>query len=216
MQLPSWVSSDETKPAPMPLLRVQSFINTRDIESGADQLLELESGRAWLAAAGLITTEATVSAAQLRAARSTREALRALVKHNGSGTAPTSDDLRPLQSIAGSRGAAVRVDLSGRIQLGVGDATDLRGGLLGLLLTIGDAQADGTWSRLKLCANTECEWAFFDRSRNRQGSWCTMAICGNRLKNRRFRSRQQPVGARALLEDVHRTRDDQPDRHKRD
>ena len=51
------------------------------------------------------------------------------------------------------------------------------------------ALADGTWSRLKLCANPDCDWAFYDRSRNRQGAWCTMEVCGNRLKNRRFRAR---------------------------
>jgi predicted RNA-binding Zn ribbon-like protein len=60
-----------------------------------------------------------------------------------------------------------------------------------LLISIRDAQADGTWSRLRVCRNPDCRWAFFDRSRNRQGTWCTMAACGNRDKNRRFRARQR-------------------------
>ncbi|MBV8999263.1 MAG: CGNR zinc finger domain-containing protein, partial [Solirubrobacterales bacterium] len=42
-----------------------------------------------------------------------------------------------------------------------------------------------------LCANPDCEWAFFDRSRNQQGSWCAMETCGNRLKNREFRARRR-------------------------
>jgi predicted RNA-binding Zn ribbon-like protein len=53
------------------------------------------------------------------------------------------------------------------------------------------AQEDGSWARLKVCANVECEWAFFDRSRNQQGSWCEMAVCGNRLKNRQLRARRR-------------------------
>jgi predicted RNA-binding Zn ribbon-like protein len=63
-------------------------------------------------------------------------------------------------------------------------------GLLGLLLSIRDAQADGSWDRLKLCGNPDCRWAFYDRSHSRRGSWCDMASCGNRLKNRNLRARR--------------------------
>ena len=30
---------------------------------------------------------------------------------------------------------------------------------------------EGTWSRLKVCANPECPIVFYDRSRNRSGTW---------------------------------------------
>jgi predicted RNA-binding Zn ribbon-like protein len=43
---------------------------------------------------------------------------------------------------------------------------------------------------LKICTNDECQWAFYDHSRNRSGAWCTMAVCGNRMKGRAFRRRQ--------------------------
>jgi predicted RNA-binding Zn ribbon-like protein len=62
--------------------------------------------------------------------------------------------------------------------------------LFSLLLVILRAQEEGTWSRLKVCANPECGWAYYDRSRNQQGSWCDMATCGNRLKNRQLRARR--------------------------
>ena len=64
------------------------------------------------------------------------------------------------------------------------------GGLLGLLLIIRDAQADGSWDRFKLCGNPDCRWAFYDRSHSRRGAWCDMASCGNRLKNRNLRARR--------------------------
>ena len=71
----------------------------------------------------------------------------------------------------------------------------LADGLARLLLTIRDAQADGSWDRMKLCGNPDCLWAFYDRSHSRQGAWCDMASCGNRLKNRSLRARRAQVGA---------------------
>lgn len=118
-----------------------------------------------------------------------REGLRALVAQNDGPAAPNVEALGALRQLARRRRPEVSVDDTGRIELATAAGGDLRGGLLGLLLTVRDAQADGTWPRLKLCANPDCGWAFFDRSRNRQGTWCTMAVCGNRLKNRRFRAR---------------------------
>jgi predicted RNA-binding Zn ribbon-like protein len=47
---------------------------------------------------------------------------------------------------------------------------------------------DGSWSRLKACR--QCGWAFYDYSRNRSGSWCSMQLCGNRTKTRAYRRRQ--------------------------
>jgi predicted RNA-binding Zn ribbon-like protein len=43
--------------------------------------------------------------------------------------------------------------------------------------------------RLKLCANSECRWAFHDLSRNRSKRWCSSLACGNLAKVRAFRSR---------------------------
>ena len=64
-------------------------------------------------------------------------------------------------------------------------------GLLGLLLSIRDAQADGSWSRLKLCGNPGCRWAFYDRSPAAdRGAWCEMSSCGNLVKNRNLRARR--------------------------
>lgn len=59
-----------------------------------------------------------------------------------------------------------------------------------LVAAIANAVQDGSWSRLHLCENAEeCAVAFYDRSRSRQGKWCSAAICGNRINSRRHRSR---------------------------
>ena len=55
--MPSWVPGQETKPAPMPLLLVQSFVNTWDADHGSDLLLDPAAARDWLTRAGLWSTD---------------------------------------------------------------------------------------------------------------------------------------------------------------
>ena len=49
----------------------------------------------------------------------------------------------------------------------------------------------GELERIKLCANDECGWAFYDESKNRRRRWCAASPCGNADKVRRFRARQR-------------------------
>lgn len=58
-----------------------------------------------------------------------------------------------------------------------------------VLAIVFETMVAGTWERLKACLNDECSWAFYDHSRNRSGKWCTMAVCGNRMKVRSYRER---------------------------
>ena len=53
-----------------------------------------------------------------------------------------------------------------------------------------EAMLAGTWERLKVCPADDCQWAFYDRSRNRSRTWCQMEDCGNRAKVRAFRERR--------------------------
>ena len=92
--------------------------------------------------------------------------------------------------------ARLAVTADGQVGLAAGGTGRLADGLAGLLLAIRDAQADGSWERLRLCGNPDCRWAFYDGSRGRQGAWCEMASCGNRLKNRSLRARR----ARAVIQ----------------
>jgi predicted RNA-binding Zn ribbon-like protein len=191
MDLPPLTEQLGDKPAPPALRSVQAFLNTLDIGEGTDLLLEPATARQWLRREGMIGPRSRIDAAQLAEIRAVRESLRVLLAHNNCGPAPTAADLRPLRELAGARKPRLGVDSSGRVGLGPGTRSDVRDGLLGLLISIRDAQADGSWSRLRVCRNPDCRWAFFDRSRNRQGTWCAMAACGNRDKNRRFRARHR-------------------------
>ena len=59
-----------------------------------------------------------------------------------------------------------------------------------LLAAVADAQCAGTWDRLKACAADDCQWAFYDSSRNQSRTWCSMEVCGNRAKTRAYRTRR--------------------------
>jgi predicted RNA-binding Zn ribbon-like protein len=185
VQLPSWYpfDPDEPKPAPMPLLLVQAFLNTRYFEDGRDMLADPEEARHWLTSTGLLAKGSAVSPAELESARAVRGAIRGLVEGD--------QQLAPLRKLADAHRPRLVVEKDGTMTLeperreGVGDA------LYELLLIIRSAQEEGTFARLKACSNPECRWVFYDRSRNRQGHWCEMAVCGNRLKNRTLRARQR-------------------------
>jgi predicted RNA-binding Zn ribbon-like protein len=186
--LPAWVPDGETKPAPMPLLLVQSFVNTWESDEGTDLLGDDEDAALrWLREAGLLEPDSEVI--DLAQARAVRESIRALLVHNGGGPAPTGAELAPLRALVeGSRLAAV-VDVGGRIDLRP-ESVVPPAALARLVLVIRDAQRDGTWGRLKACRNDECRWAFYDRTHAGHGAWCDMAVCGNRIKNRNLRSRR--------------------------
>jgi predicted RNA-binding Zn ribbon-like protein len=45
-------------------------------------------------------------------------------------------------------------------------------------------------SHVHACASETCRWLFLDTSKNHSRRWCDMAICGNRVKVRRFQARR--------------------------
>ena len=188
--MPSWVPPG-LKQAPMPLLRVQAFVNTRNLDAGTDLLAGGGTAGPWLREAGLLGPDAEVTETDLRVAREVRESIRALLIRQDGDEPGDQDDLQPLRDLAGRGTLTLAVAASGAIGLAPATAGPLAGGLLGLLLTIRDAQRDGTWPRLRACGNPDCLWAFYDRSHSRQGSWCEMSSCGNLMKNRSLRARRR-------------------------
>jgi len=194
MALPSWVPDAETKPAPMPLLVVQSFVNTWEADSGVDLLADPPSARLWLREAGLIGPD--VEDVDVDTARDVRESIRALLVHNGSDEVPDTSVARALDSLAERcrLRAGVLPDGTVELQPEVGGFP----ALARLLLIIRDAQRDGTWGRLKACRNPDCRWVYYDRSHASRGAWCDMAVCGSRIKNRNLRSRRSGVGRTSL------------------
>ncbi|KUI35005.1 CGNR zinc finger domain-containing protein [Mycobacterium sp. GA-2829] len=191
-----WTADNEVRPAPAPLDRVQSLVNTVDMEIGQDRLARLEDARPWLVGQGLLDAgaDAALTEGELGRIREVREAFRALLVHNAGGPPAAPDQVAVLAEVAAAGELRAAIGGDGVVAMrAVGTAPMER--LAELLVVVRDAQRDGTWERLKACGNVDCRWAFYDRSRNRGGAWCDMAACGNRLKNRDFRARNRAAGS---------------------
>ena len=59
MTLPAWVHLMSSKRSPAPLLLVQSFVNTRDLDLGTDLLADISQATGWLRESGLLGPAAT-------------------------------------------------------------------------------------------------------------------------------------------------------------
>jgi predicted RNA-binding Zn ribbon-like protein len=204
----------EPKSAPGDLRLIQEFVNTRDVEENRDDLGSPDLLAAWLESHGLPAGEASPTEADRRHAIEVREALRALLFANNGvaadprsvatlnraaegaplivrmlsdGDADTAGGSLPLQRNSSSTQPAAALEVS------VSGVQGAMGRLLSIVFT---AMVDGTWPRLKACRDHGCQWAFYDHSKNRSGTWCSMAVCGNRTKTRVYRQRSRASAAR--------------------
>jgi predicted RNA-binding Zn ribbon-like protein len=182
-------SETTDQPAPGELALVQRFVNTADLETGADELGDPEQLAAWLRTAGLTEWGDAFDETGRTRVVAVREALRSLLLANH-GEAADPEAIAVLDRAARDARVIVAFDADGNARLTpAGRGVD--GVLAGLLGIVAQAQAEGTWSRLKACPADACGWAFYDRSRNRSRTWCTMSVCGNRAKARSYRARQR-------------------------
>jgi predicted RNA-binding Zn ribbon-like protein len=172
--------------APGRLEVIRKFVNTRDIEDGIEQLDTPRAMQAWLREHDLPAVR-DADPADLERVRALREALRDVLLANN-GQPHDRDALARLRAEADAVRLRLRFDSEGESALvPAGAGTDA---VVAELLGIAhEAMAAGTWARLKACRADDCEWAFYDRSRNRSGTWCSMAVCGNRAKARSYRRR---------------------------
>ena len=185
--------STPAKTAPQPLYLVQRFINSVDRETGEDELESPEALRSWLAKRELLDPAEGVTEADLARALDVREGLRAvLLANNGL----PLDEARVDRLDRAVRRAGVRVRFQpGRDPELVPDSTGVDGAIARLMAIVAAAVEHGRWERLKACPRDECEWAFYDRSKNRSGRWCQMEVCGNIEKARAFRERRRGAPA---------------------
>jgi predicted RNA-binding Zn ribbon-like protein len=165
-----------------PIDLVAAFLNTHDLETGADDLASADGLSSWAAEQELMAGGTWVSPQDAAAARELREALRVAIETGGADTAAldAATGRLPLVTLAGEDGRLALVSARG-------GADDVQAGVLDAVLR---SQADGSWPRLKVCRNPDCRWAFADRSKNRSRAWCDMQTCGSRSKMRAYRARR--------------------------
>ena len=163
--------------APGELEHVRAFVNTIDVEEGAEELTGPEELAAWLVQHGLARSGLVATTDDLEHALGLREALRAALLGHNSGTLVHADAASKLDRAAARARLRLRFDEqgSGSVQP---EADGVDGALGRLLAIVHRSATEGTWSRLN------------DHTRNRAGTWCTMAVCGNRAKARAYRERR--------------------------
>jgi predicted RNA-binding Zn ribbon-like protein len=177
--------------APGPLALVQAFVNTVAEEGHFrwEAIGDTGSLSSWLEGRGLLAGGESVGEADVARAKEGRAALRSLLAaNNGRGADPAA--IRALNLAAERARLTVRFGADGRATLEPG-AGGVDGALGRVLAAVHAGMEEGTWGRLKSCANATCGWAFYDRSKNRSGRWCSMEVCGNRTKTRAYRRRRQ-------------------------
>lgn len=186
-------TSTSRDPAPGRLALVQQLVNTLDVELDVDELADREALASWLRERGLLAGDAALREGDLERARTFREALRTLLDEHAD-AAERTVAAAALDAAAPAALLRVALDADGAPTLEPA-AKGLDGALAVLLAIIDRGACDGTWQRLKVCAEHTCRFAFYDSSRNRSGSWCSMAVCGNRAKARSYRERRRSAPA---------------------
>ena len=171
------------------------FVNTRrerwrrDVEC----LLSVEEVVVWLVRARLLPQPMKAPASVLAEARELREAIdagvRAAVERkrpDPSAVALIDDGL----ALAGSR-PALLTDRSGRPVLTERPRAQSPRRALGMVAF--DAARmlgiETERARVRICGSDTCSARFYDRSPAARRRWCSMALCGNQAKARRFRER---------------------------
>jgi predicted RNA-binding Zn ribbon-like protein len=168
--------------APGRLELLQRFINTwnHDLPPAWDRLGTQQKTQTWLRQKGLIGPSARISHADATRLRELREAIRSLIVANVEGNLDAAS-VTTLRRVSRTAQLVVTTNDDGQTRLET-HKSGIDGAVAILLGIVHEAQLTGEWPRLKGCR--QCQYAFFDRSKNCSAAWCAMSLCGNRAKNR--------------------------------
>ncbi|MEU0935278.1 CGNR zinc finger domain-containing protein [Embleya sp. NPDC005971] len=173
--------------APASAVLIEAFVNTIDVELGTDDLTTPSELGAWLAARSLLTPDTRVDPTDLDAARRLRAGLREKLGVPV-GTTPAPEPLRQADDVLRTLPVVFVLGPDGRPG-GFTPSPELppvQRALAQLVIAWGELVGSGESTRLKRCAEHGCAWVFWDVSKNRSRRWCSMRVCGNRTKARRY------------------------------
>jgi len=152
-----------------------AVLNSTPVVDGVptDEFADTAWTRAWLAAAGGAGTEA-----ELRHVLRVRQELQAVVRGQQP-PAVLGPELEGVTSVPALADGQVTWSLS----------VDPERELAVRAVLAWDALARQSPGRLRPCANDECRLFLIDHSKANAARWCSMAVCGNRMKARRHYQR---------------------------
>ncbi|WP_280427300.1 CGNR zinc finger domain-containing protein [Nocardia brasiliensis] len=197
-QLLTWLNNYDLLADPTNTFGAPATLNAADAASGSAMHEEpradtiARSGARGVPQSGGTagSRDGLVDAGGLQRALYLREGLRALLAENNAAPvqSPRPDGLDP-QAFQKCRTLTdmlpLVLDITGpqpRLVPHTDDPVDFA--LATMLADVFAAVSAGTWPRMKACREPSCRWAFYDHSRNRGRTWCSMNVCGNRVKVR--------------------------------
>jgi predicted RNA-binding Zn ribbon-like protein len=184
------------------------FVNTTAVLDGAvtDLLADFGDLVDWLVAAGMVDADAGNSLKKRNGARDAESAL-------GDARAFRAELRRAAEAVAAGKSVPDSTVRAVNDQLRRAPRyTQLRGrgrkfekaplaaapDPARLLVPVAEAAAtllaERDLSRVKRCGNPACILFFYDGSKNQGRRWCTMAVCGNRMKQAAHQQRQREQG----------------------
>jgi len=69
--------------------------------------------------------------------------------------------------------------------------SDWRWVMARIAASLGEMLEKGDVERIKICANGDCRWVFYDPTKARIKRWCKDSTCGNRARVRRARAAEK-------------------------
>ncbi|MGI5505585.1 CGNR zinc finger domain-containing protein [Lentzea sp. CA-135723] len=149
------------------------LLNTTPVLDDGQHDLLAEDGPGWLT-----SHDQPASKDELRALTAARDALQAVVRgtEEAAVLAPFVEDVRQRAGVDSS-GVVWHLDLP------EGRTAAARAVLAW------DAVRVSSPGRLRPCANPDCRLFLIDHSKPNSARWCSMAVCGNRMKARRHYQR---------------------------
>ncbi|WP_167459233.1 MULTISPECIES: CGNR zinc finger domain-containing protein [Streptomyces] len=65
-----------------------------------------------------------------------------------------------------------------------------------VILAVAELVTDGTWRRIRTCANEMCAGVFYDTTRSRTQRWHSYEVCGNKTNVAAYRARKKAATER--------------------
>ena len=167
---------------------MSEFLNTHEHDEGPEQFTSPRVLERWMRSHGTPPGVA-LDEDDLEEAIRFREALRGLLLANN-GLPLVEAAVKTLRGAAADGELRIEIRADGSAE--AVPACESVGVLYARLLAIVErAQAAGVWERFKACPADDCLWAFYDESKNRSRTWCSMEVCGNRAKTRAYRAKRK-------------------------
>jgi predicted RNA-binding Zn ribbon-like protein len=175
-------------------------VSTRSEGLGREYLNSYDDLLVWVQRAGILAEDEVqglreraarypeLAAAALQRAIAFRETIYRFFSATAKAKEPKGADLAEMNRVvqeALSR-LAITPSAEGYEWSWVTDEEELDGMLWPIARSAAELLTSRELGRVRRCAREGCDWLFVDRSKNQSRRWCSMSLCGSRVKARRY------------------------------